>query len=93
MRKALVTVVFFEELTFHVRLSIAPADPDVGISEAYIEEWEIEQVEDCKDQVVRAFFADTINGTKRILDYWMDALTTQWSELEDEEEPYDPRSE
>ena len=47
MKVYTIDVVFFEDITFTVDVSIAPAEPDVGIMNEYVEEWEIIRVDDC----------------------------------------------
>lgn len=66
VKKYEIEIVFFEDLTFTVELSIAPAEPDVGIMSAYIDDWEIKQVDQCKDKAVLEFFTKKVQEKQNI---------------------------
>ena len=74
MKVYTIDVVFFEDFTITVEVSIARAEPDVGIMNDYIEEWEIICVDDCGEKSVLKFFQDKIENSKVLLDHWFDAL-------------------
>ena len=69
-----IEVVFFEDFTITVEVNIARAEPDVGVMNDYIEEWEIVRVDDCGDKTVLKFFQDKIENSKALIDHWFDAL-------------------
>lgn len=74
MKNYTIEVVFFEALKFTVEVSIAPAEPDVGMMNDAIEEWDIIRVDDCADKAVVKFFNDKIEVSKALLSDWVDAL-------------------
>lgn len=78
-KKRTIEVVFFEDLTFTVEVAIAPAEPDVGIMSCYIDEWEIKQVDQCKDKSVLEFFTNKVQGKPNISP-WSDMINDKLSE-------------
>ena len=74
MREQEIEVVFFEELTFCVRVGIAPAEPDVGIMSPSLEEWQITSVEGTTSPAVCEFFHILIENDKKFLSRWLDTL-------------------
>lgn len=69
-----VDVTFFEDIMFQVDISIAPAEPDVGIMSAGIDDWQIRQVDNSTDPAVISFFKNKIEKDSKLLENWMDAL-------------------
>ena len=74
MKGYTIEVVFFEDFTITVKVSVARAEPDVGVMNDYIEGWEVIRVDDCGEKSVLKFFQDKIENSKALLDGWFDAL-------------------
>ena len=80
MKVYTIDVVFFEDITFTVDVSIAPAEPDVGIMNEYVEEWEIIRVDAIPalrlahvtaGPVTPLSAADTIMGRRTFCTSWL----------------------
>ena len=77
MKVYTIEVVFFEDFTITVEVNIARAEPDVGVMNDYIEEWEIVRVDDCGDKTVLKFFQDKIENSKVLHDNWVHLLNDE----------------
>ena len=84
--KPTLTLTWFEDFQITVALDIAPAEPDVGIFERYVSDWEIVKVDQSKDAAIIKFFTEKLNTVAHSGD-WQCALDERINEADD---GYDP---